>query len=244
MPLACTPTTVSPSRAAVALTVCCDTLGPTWNTISVEMKRVSPAGGTAVNPAVPGNGRGGKRSRATLMSRRWSTRILPRSTGFCARAILVAARLSGMALPLPILSIPALSLPSLSLAKSPLPSLSLPSLSFARSPLPSLSLPSLSLVSASFDSLSLPSLSFARSPLPSLSLPSLSLVRASFESLSLPILSLPSLSVSLSAGPFPNLPLSPAIRSFALSFGTRRSLPNFSSAPLPLPIPSFAIGPF
>jgi hypothetical protein len=69
IPLGCALTTVKPSRLADASTVCRDTLGPAWNTISVETKRVSVGGGTAVKPAVPGKGRGGSRSRAVLTAR-------------------------------------------------------------------------------------------------------------------------------------------------------------------------------
>src|SRR5262249_60377123 len=57
---------VTRSGGAAASPACGDTLAPVWKTISLEMKRRSPRGGTPVKPASPGSGRRGSPLRAIV----------------------------------------------------------------------------------------------------------------------------------------------------------------------------------
>ena len=162
MPLGCSATMIMPCLAAAASTEARETFGPTWNTISVDTKRVSVTGGTPVNPTAPGSRRTGSRARtATILGPMRDSELAALDRRFRLRKLAAAGldRLDPLAI-LDLVRAP-LSLPVGPFGPLSFATRSFPVLSFAILSLPTLSFASLSLPILSFASLSFPILSFA-----------------------------------------------------------------------------------
>src|SRR5258705_8692748 len=172
MVLGCAAMAVSPSRRAASSTDCRDTLGPAWNTISVDTNRVSPAGGTPVKPRSPGSGRRGSSWRQVVTSRRCSATSRRRSNTLLVLAILLCTFLKFAALlfasrPVGVLPSGPLG-PSLLSAALPVAVLPVPSLLFAALPVAVLPVASLLFAALPVAVLPVVSLLFAALPVPSL----------------------------------------------------------------------------